>query len=287
MWILLSLLSALSETFRDVTSKLGSTKTDEYTSAFSLHLVSLILSLPLLFLEPFPGLKPGFWYGTLAFLFITPAWTILYMKALKISHLSLTLPMMAFNPVFTAVLNTVFNGSTPAAHIWLGVLIIAVGIYFLNLKSLRGRDYLSPFRSLLTDRGPLYMLGVAFLWSLGAHFSKMRVDGSSVNFTAVSGSLVGVLTAVMIARLMRKRIGYSQLIPHGKSLGQIGFWYFLATYLSGAALAYGTTVGVFALKRASMVFSVLAGIFIFREKLTRPQLFGLTAVLAGMISIII
>ncbi len=72
MWIVFSLLSAISESFKDIFGKLGSIKTDEYTSAFSLHLVNLILSIPLLLITGIPPIQSQFFYGALAFLFYHP-----------------------------------------------------------------------------------------------------------------------------------------------------------------------------------------------------------------------
>src|SRR3989344_3394851 len=104
MWIILSLIAAFSETAKDVFGKASVIKTDEYTSAFNLYVFTFVISFFLLFIYGIPQLKTIFWFGTFAFLFITPAWTLLYMKALKLSPLSTTLPMMAFNPIFTALL---------------------------------------------------------------------------------------------------------------------------------------------------------------------------------------
>src|SRR3990167_6379719 len=118
MWLILSFVSAFSESVKDVFGKIGSNKTNEYTSALTMHLVTFVVTIPLIFFNPIPKLLAPFWLSTLAFMFITPLWSVLYMKSLKEAPLSLSLPMMAFNPVFTGLLACVFGGKVPTLIGW-------------------------------------------------------------------------------------------------------------------------------------------------------------------------
>jgi uncharacterized membrane protein len=285
MWIIYSLLSAFSETAKDAFGKVSVVKTDEYTSALSLHITSLLISSALVIFYGIPKLDLQFWYGSAAFLFITPAWTLLYMKALKLSPLSVTLPMMAFNPIFTALLAFVFRGAPPDASGWIGILLISIGIYLVHAKSLKLKDIGITITVILNDKGAMAMLMVAFLWSLGAHFSKMRVDGSNPIFSTFTGGLIGVATTYILALLRKNRISVKNVFRFYKQLLPMSFFYYLATILSSIALASGSAAYVFSIKRGSIVFSSLSGKLFFGEEFTKWKYIGLAIIGIGIIAI--
>ncbi len=213
MWLIFSLLAAGSESLKDIFSKFSSTKTDVYTASFSLHFFSILLILPFLFWDGIPQLKTSFWLGSIAFLIITPLWTILYMKALRVSEISKVMSLMAFNPLFTGLLAFAFSEIKPTRLGWAGIILVCVGVYVAN-SSLRvlHKDIFFPIKNIFSDPGALAMLGVAFLWSLGAHFSKMRVEGSSAVFSTFTGGVIGVVTTYLVAILKKQRIQFSTLL---------------------------------------------------------------------------
>jgi len=284
MWLFLSILSAFSESIKDIFGKIGSNKTNIYTSALIMNLVTLFFTIPFMFSNPIPQLKTSFWIGTFAFLFITPVWSILYMKALKDSPLSVTLPMMAFNPVFTGLLAYFFKGTPPSTIGWLGIGLIAVGIYLINSKSGQ-KNLISPILHIFQNKGALFMLCVAFLWSVGAHFSKMKVDGSSAYFSTLTGGISGVVTTYMLAVMMKKNISFTSIKNNFWSLFPVGLFYYIATYTSSIALAGSSAVYVFSIKRSSMFFSAIAGKLFFKEELNIYKYVGLILLLGGIFCI--
>lgn len=285
MWIIYSLLASFSETAKDSFGKVSLVKTDEYISALSLHITTLFISSLFVIFYGIPEIKTEFWLGTVAFLFITPVWTLLYMKALKLSPLSITLPMMAFNPIFTALLAFVFQGSIPDASGWLGIVLISLGIYFVNSKSVQLNAIIENLQAIFNDKGAMAMLGVAFLWSLGAHFSKLRVDGSSALFSTFTGGLIGVMTTYILAFINRKKISVSVIVENYKNLLPMSGFYYLATITSSIALANGSAAYVFSVKRSSILFSSLVGKFFFGEHFTRWKYIGLFLIAIGIMAI--
>lgn len=286
MWLILSLISALSESIKDVFGKIGSKKTNEYTSALIMHLVTLIFTIPFIFMNPIPKLTTPFWIGSFAFLFITPVWSILYMKALKDAPLSVTLPMMSFNPIFTGLLAYLFKGTPPSFMSWVGIGLITLGIYLVNLQKNKG-NILSPLFQIINNKGAMYMLGVAFLWSLGAHFSKMRVDGSSPFFSTLTGGIIGVGTTYILAILRKKTISLLSVREHFWSLFPIGLFYYVATITSSIALVGSSAVYVFSIKRSSMLFSAIAGKLLFKEKFNTYKYIGLILLMGGIFCVAI
>ena len=285
MWIIFSLVAALSETAKDTFGKTSVIKTDEYTSAMCLHITTLFISTILVIFTGIPKIISIFWVGSLAFLFITPLWTLLYMRALKISPLSITLPMMAFNPIFTALLAFVFKGEIPDLSGWIGILSISIGIYFVNANNTKMLDFSTNIKNIFQDKGAMAMLGVAFLWSLGAHFSKMRVDGSSALFSTFTGGLIGVLTTFIIAIFRKQKISLSNTKSSYKHLLPMSVFYYIATISSSIALSTGSAAYVFSIKRGSILFSAFTGKLIFNEVFSLWKYIGLFMIGVGIIAI--
>lgn len=284
LWLLFSLLSALSESLKDTFGKLSSEKSDEYTAALSLHLFSLIFIVPMLIYSGIPKITTSFWVGSAAFLIITPLWTILYMKALRMSELSKIIPLMAFNPLFTALLAIVFGQSIPSLTGWLGIILIVVGIYVINVTSqMSRRDFFLPIKNILADPGARAMLVVALSWSFGAHFSKMRVDGSSPVFSTFSGAIIGIVTTYFLAYVRKKPVHPKVIFQHKWKLMPIGVFYFLATVLSSFALQFGSATYVFATKRSSIVASLISGKFVFQEQMNWFKVVGAGLMMGGIV----
>ena len=288
MWIALSIISALCESTKDAFGKISSVKNDEYTSAVWLHLFTLLIMTPVVLFSKFPTITNDFWVGSIAFVYLTPLWSILYMKALKLSPLSTSLPMMAFNPIFTGLLAFIFKGELPTVLGWMGIILISSGLYFINLKkSLSSKNLLHPFEVMFSDKGAQAMLGVAFIWSLGAFFSKMRVDGSSAVLSTFSGGVIGVVTTYLIAKYKGKTVFRGNFLSNFKSQFMVGFFYFLATIISSFALVQGSAPYVFSLKRSSVIFSSFIGKLFFKETLGVVKILGLILILLGMFFIVI
>jgi len=285
-WLLFSLLSAGSEALKDTFGKLSSQKTDEYVASFSMHFFSTLLALPLLFYFGMPELKQSFWVGSAAFLVLTPLWSILYMKALRLSQISKVIPLMAFNPLMTGLLAYFFTETAPKLFGWIGIFAICAGIYVANMdiKTLRN-NFWSPIKNIFKDPGALAMLGVAAIWSLAAHFAKMRVDGSSAIVSTLSGGMIGMLTTFLVASFLKKPIKLNQIYNARKSLAPVGIFYFLATILSGIALGVGSATYVFAVKRSSIAGSLLTGKYIFKESIDLVKILGTALICVGVVLI--
>ena len=100
MWFLFSVLTAFFESVKDVYSKKSLKKIDEYVVAWSIRVFALpFLFIPLLF-TGIPALKDNFWMALLVGGILNVVATVLYMKALKYSDLSICVPMVTFTPVF-------------------------------------------------------------------------------------------------------------------------------------------------------------------------------------------
>ena len=108
---------------------------------------------------------------------------ILYQRAIKISPLSLTLPFLAFTPVFVVVTSFVLLKEIPDRNSLIGIVLVFLGVYLLNIHDI-SKGFFEPFKSIKNENGARIMLIVAFLFSININFGKIMAIHSSPTFLA-------------------------------------------------------------------------------------------------------
>lgn len=286
MWIIYSFISALAETTKDIIGKKGSQQTNIFITAFSLNFFALLVLTPILIYSGIPTLKPAFWYGVLAAAFTIPAWSILYMKAIKLSPLSLSVPMLAFNPAFTAILGIFFDKKMPSIQGWIGIILLGVGLYLLRLtKETIKKGIFHPILMIKNEPGSIAMLGVALIWSIGAHVSKVIVTNSSPPMGAFIGTLNAAIILFIIG-VVKKQINISTLKNGFKYLIPLGLFDGVSSFAMYLGLSIGITPYVISIKRTNMLWSSLMGKLIFKEQFDKTKLIGILTLLGAIILII-
>ncbi len=280
LWLVFALITAFSEATKDFFSKRAMKNIDPYVSAWSLAFFSFIFLLPIVFVTGVPVIGPVFWRVVLFQALMLTITEILYMKAIKTSQLSLTLPMLAFTPAFMLVTSPIILGELPDIFGAAGVLFIVLGAYSLKVKRL-GEGFLTPLKALLEERGPILMLAVAFVWSITANVDKIGVLNSSPLFYAwvLLGSTAGILSVVM--HLFSKDYA-AQIKSNWRALLPIGF--FLALGMASQMTAITMTLAAFviSIKRTSIFFGSLYGFIFFRETGVKERLFGVLLMVVGV-----
>jgi drug/metabolite transporter (DMT)-like permease len=146
----------------------------------------------------------GYWLPGLASTLLNVAANLAFIEAVRRSPLSLTIPFLSLTPVFTSILAIPLLHEAPSPRQWVGIALVVVGAFWLNL----GRDAPSPrlaWRAFLREPGSRLMVGVALLWSLAMPLDKLAVMQSSPTFHGIVLSL-GVALALIILALGRGRL---------------------------------------------------------------------------------
>ena len=192
MWIIYSLLTAFFLATSDALTKRVLVSRDEYFVAWARLMFCLPpLILSFLFLE-IPSLDRTFWIATFCALPLEILAIILYTKALKISPMSLTIPFLALTPLFLIVISYLVLGEKVSLYGGMGIMLMAVGGYALNLHKVK-KDLLEPVKTILREKGSLMMIAVAFIFSLTSTLGKLAIEHSSPVFF---GSFYFILVAL-------------------------------------------------------------------------------------------
>lgn len=280
-----ALLSALFESLKDVSSKMGLKDMDEYVVTWAFGFFALpFLVLPFIFIS-IPSLGSQYWIALLVDGALNVLATILQLRAIKKSDLSLTIPLLAFTPLFLLIMSPLILGQFPTLLGVIGVILIVIGSYVLNIQK-RNAGYLAPFKAILQHRGPRLMLYAAFLLSITSSIDKIGVLNSSPLFWAVS---VHSFTTITLAPVIIRELNHHLKLtnPDIKLLFAVGFFSALAIVTQYIAITTLLVPYVIAIKRTSTIMSVLFGYLIFKEKGIKGRLLGAAIMVMGVILITI
>ncbi len=243
-----------------------------------------LLLAPLLLVQPFPDLPLEFW-GWMALLMpLEIVALLLYIKAIRDFPLWLTLPYLAFTPVFVTFTGWLLLGEQVSWLGFAGVLLIFAGAWILNLETIddNGRHgLLAPLMAILRNQGSRLMLLVAIIYSITSVGSKaamqyMPPDLFGPFYFVLLGSLILIMFLVQRPQTLRALYRRpTQNLVVAMFMAVMVITHFLAIQQIEAAY-------MIAVKRSSLLFGILFGAILFREDGLRTHLTGGGLMVAGV-----
>ena len=264
-WFSLGVLCAFSLAPADALTK------KYFSDATGLQLTALrlaapgILLLPLTFIYPLPPVPPVFWVLIVILVPFELLAMWLYMLAIRDNPLHLTVPYLAFTPVFNILTGMVILGETISLTGFFGILLVVTGAWFLNVESIHFHDWKAPFMAFFRVRGPRLMLSVALIYSFTSVLGKRAMQyATPESFGPFYFALLGMVgiavtllhypgnTIVFVRRwqplLLVGGCMAIMIITHFHAVAQVEVAYFIAV------------------KRSSLLFGILYGYLLFREE---------------------
>ena len=274
LWLFLSLITALSVACRDVSVKVFVDLTPSEVAILELFWALPLLGVGCLLVEV-PALDATFWWTFLVSLPLNMVAYLLYLYALKSSPLTLTLPFLAFTPVFMILTSALVLDETVTRWGGAGIGLIVFGGYVLNFNR-ADSGLLKPFASLCREKGSWIMLIVAFLFSFAAVIGKKAIIHSSPLFFVFFFFLV-FNTATLLLLALSGRWNWQQLLRKRWQGIWLGGLLVLHVGSHGLAIAIANAVYMVAVKRSSIVFSVMLSWIFLQEE--QPVIRGLGTLL--------
>ncbi len=283
-WFSLTLLSAFTLASADALSKKYLAHYRPGELVLVRFGVSGALLLPLLLAQPWPAPAAAFW-GWIAVLMpleIGAMW--LYMRAIRESPLALTLPYLAFTPVFNILTGYLFLGEQVSRQGFAGILLVVCGAWLLNVKPARNGarfNVLAPFIAIASERGARLMLVTAAIYSLTSVISKVALlYVTPVFFGPFYFVVLGTCTALVFAS---RNVGSWQAIGrHPWAHLAIGGCMAVMVVTHFYAIAQIEVAYMVAAKRTSLLFGILYGAWLFREPGLRRNLLAGGLMIAGV-----
>lgn len=288
-WFNLALISAVTLALADTFSK----KYFSSNSGWELLLVRFsapgALLLPLALTGHYPAITSDFWLWIAALIPMELVAMLFYSLAIRDSALYLTLPYLAFTPVFSVATGYFILGESVSPDKFLGIILVVVGAYLLNIKKhiiRRPRDLLLPLTAIVSERGSRLMLAAAVIYSFtsvmgkgamqyieprqfGAFYFSMVGAGALLVTLAVKPKSIAVVRAKPLSVLIVAVFMAAMVVSHFLAIAQV-------------EVAYMITV-----KRTSLLFGIAFGAVFFAEKGIARHLIAGSMMVAGVAVILI
>ncbi len=203
-------------------------------------------------------------------------------RAYRTGDLSLTYPLSQTAIVYVPIWGIWLLGERLSGIGCCGILLVAAGVYVVQLQRLTLREFFRPFRS-LGDPSVQAALAAGFTYSLGAVFDKSGVRHySSIYFTYL---LVVFMLALMTVNLIRTRYRPHILAEWRENRALIlasgpvvmGSFLSFRFGLSLAPMSYAVPV-----RQVSVLVGVLIGVFFLGETCGRIRSVAALLILAGV-----
>ncbi|MAF89336.1 MAG: DMT family transporter [archaeon] len=284
-WYLLAIFSAFFEAIYYTLIKKLVKKEDLQVLAGGIFLSGSVILFISSFVSGLPVIGGQFYSSIIVTGILNTFAVALYFRTLKTTDISLSLPMLSFSPLFLIATSFLILGEFPSYVGMGGIVLIVSGSYVINMST-DHKGLLYPIQQILSNKGVLDMLGVAFIFSIAANYNKIAVLNSD---PMLSSAGIFLITAVPF--LIYSKTGRRKLVGSYKKLWKwiltTGIVLSLTAVFINAAMTLEIVPYVVSMKRLAVLFAVIFGGVVFREKNIGRRLLGTLIMLAGAIIIIL
>ncbi|WP_223590557.1 DMT family transporter [Neobacillus bataviensis] len=262
-------------------------KVEEREAFFTLILgASVVLYIPLaifLFQSGHFALKAIKWA-----LFSTVSET-LYFFALGKAYFSVTLShaypiLRGTAPIVTTVLSLLFFGVTVTVFGFIGILIIIIGILFINQSSFAINGVQKMFRGDISKLKWVFLAGsFSALSSVFDGMGASLMSGLLFKYFVFIGMFIGKL---IVDRIQKINVSYISLVkkyPIKLFIG--GLFVFVSNAFAVYAMESTPVTYVAAVREISIVFATLIGVIWLKEKVTAVKWVSISMILLGVMII--
>lgn len=235
--------------------------------------------------------QAAYWWPALGSAALNVVANLAFLEAVRISPLSVTVPLLSLTPVFTALLGFGLLGERLGALQIAGIVLVVTGAFWLNVGMTSepgsGGERRSLARSFLSQPGAWMMAGTALLLSLTIPLDKLAVGYANPPFHGLvltAGIALGTLIVLAVQNRWRELAGLRRgwlpfLLALASSTLALGFQL--------VALKYVFVSLIETLKRGiGNLLAVLLGRAVFHEPLT-PGKVGAALLMAAGVALIL
>lgn len=267
-WFYLALISAISLALADAFSKKyfqGYTGWELLLIRFS---VPGVLLLPVTLLGSYPSLNSQFWIWIAGLIPLELFAMLLYSLAIRDSALHLTLPYLAFTPVFNVITGNIILGEIVSTEKLFGILLVVFGAYLLNSKKhaiTHPKQLLLPLVAIVKEKGSRLMLIAAIVYSFTSVLGKGAMQYVEPRFFgAFYFSMIGC--AGLLFTLLIRPGSFAVIIQKPVSTITVGIFMCVMVVSHFLAIALVEVAYMITVKRTSLLFGIILGAVMFSEK---------------------
>jgi drug/metabolite transporter (DMT)-like permease len=285
MGIFAAFLAAIFASSKDLTSKRISFKVSGTISAFASFLFALPFYLILLFILYLLGFENFFLTREIFILIllrsITDTFAELFkMHAMSFTDISLLASVFALYPLILLFVGPLITGDQVSTGIFAATIIIAFGSQTLVWKS-----------ALLSSRhqipGILLAMASACCFALNTSFDRLAAQKSTPVFASFSMTLLACIFLSIFVFFSKEKNQIAQLISHKGNFFLRGL--FEVAFMSSklTALRYLTPSYAVGIQNISLLFTIISGALIFKEKDLERRLAAGLLIFTGIIIMLV
>ncbi|MFA5135195.1 MAG: DMT family transporter [Patescibacteria group bacterium] len=282
---LFAIVASVVFAIREGTNKKLTERMDVSVLVWASTLLSLVFFAIALAVEGMPEIEPSYWIIFPIAVASATTTSVLLIRAIQCSPLSLTLPFLSFSPAFMIFTSYIMLHELPNTWGIIGIGCIVVGSYLINLEKTR-QGFLAPLKAIWHERGSFYALIVALIWSVASNIDKMALERSSAFFYLLTVN-IGVLIPLTAYVLYTRKRFVQQTKAHIGLLATVAALSSIGSTFQMLAIARILVPYVIAIKRGGTILgSIVLGKIFFHEKNIAYRLVGATAMIIGIIFIL-
>ena len=279
--ILLVLLSALFHALRSLFTKESG---DKQVFLWLYSIVALLFFSPLFmyFLFRVGITNPAAYAWCAGSGFIHFLYWLFLTQAYKEGDLSHVYPIMRSSPALVLVIAVLFLGEQVSFQGVAGILLVAVGVYIINMRQISGQELLEPVKSIASDRSTQFAFLTLISVAVYSIVDKLAVDYIHPILFAFFHLFFGMCYYTPYILLTKKgniirkewNSGMGRIILSGV-IGITGYSLILIAFTI-ERVSY-----IVSLRQLSVVFAVLMGSFWLKEKHKGIRLAGALIIFGG------
>ncbi len=279
--IALVLISALFHALRSLFTKESG---DKQIFLWLYSIVALLFFSPLFiyFLFVVGITKPAAYAWCAGSGFIHFLYWIFLTRAYKEGDLSHVYPIMRSSPALVLVVAVLFLGEQVSFQGVCGILLVAAGVYIINMKRISAEELFAPLKSIINDRSTQFAFLTLISVAMYSIADKMAVDYIHPILFAFLHLFFGMcyytpyILFTKKGEIIRKEWGAGSVrIIMAGVIGITGYSLILIAFTIDR-VSY-----IVSLRQLSVVFAVLMGSFWLKEKHTAMRLTGALIIFAG------
>lgn len=286
-WFILSFACAAAFSFADLLQKIALNRDDRVMAVawyrFALMAVGVIILQAFL---PLPEVRSRFWPWLIVMVPLEIIAFMLFVTAVSLSPLSLTIPFLAFTPVFTILTGWLFVGDRVTGWGIAGVILVSLGAYLLNARDVLQGGWRGPIRAVARERGSVLAIVTAIIWAVTSAGGKRMILLSSPLYFASTYFAVAALLFLPVAVLHTGR-SFKEFIRWRPIYLPMGLAAFLGIFFHVTAIAIAPVSYMIAVKRLSLILAILWGRLFLKEERIGERLLGGFVMLGGVFMIVL
>lgn len=263
--IVLAFIATVLLTIADSGKKKMTEYQDQYFVVWVTITVGLIIMAGYLLVVGLPEIQWNqFWVNYVPHVVFMIIIEVLFIIAIKESDLSLSMPFLAFEPLFALPIAFFWLGELPTTIALIGIGIIIVGAYLINIHDIQ-HGLLAPFKAALKQKGPRLMIVLTVIFAIVAIWQKQGSNASSpVFFFFVN--LIGMFIFFSVVLVRRNVHPIEELKKHSLLSIVTSIFWGVGLALQYAAYVYTLVVYVIVIRLLQLIFSIPIGYFFFKEE---------------------